>query len=114
MSISSSTIVFDCGDAAELARFWSAVLGRPVSDGASEQFAALDPGGAGPGIAFCQVPEPKAVKNRVHLDLTVTALDDEVARVTALGAREVARFEQDGGRWVTLSDPAGNEFDFVS
>ncbi len=114
MTLSSCTIVFDCDNAAELARFWSAVLSRPVSAGPSEQFAALEPDGTGPGMMFCKVPEPKTVKNRTHLDLTVTALDDEVNRVTALGAQEIARFDQDGSRWVTLTDPAGNEFDLVA
>jgi hypothetical protein len=28
-----------------------------------------DPGGVGPGISFLRVPEPKVVKNRVHLDV---------------------------------------------
>jgi predicted enzyme related to lactoylglutathione lyase len=114
MSISSCTIAFDCGNAAKLAQFWSAVLSQPTSAGPSEEFASLEPGPTGPGMIFCQVPEPKAAKNRVHLDVTVTALDDEVNRITALGARQVARFDQDGSRWVTLTDPEGNEFDLIA
>lgn len=114
MSISSFTIAVDCGNAVNLAQFWSAVLSQTVSAGPSEEFAALEHDGTGPGLIFCKVPEPKAAKNRVHLDLAVTDLDDDADRIVALGAREVARFDQDGSRWVTLADPEGNEFDLVA
>jgi hypothetical protein len=55
---------------------------------------------------FQLVPEPKAVKNRVHLDLACADPDAEAARLVALGASVVARY--DG--WITLVDPEGNEF----
>lgn len=112
MSISSYTIAVDCDNAAKLALFWSAVLGQPVSAEPSEESASLEPGCTGPGMVFYKVPEPKTAKNRFHLDLTVAALDDEVARITAIGGREIARFDE-GGRWVTLTDPEGNEFDLI-
>ena len=114
MNISSYTIAFDCGNAARLAQFWSAVLSQPVGAGSSEEFASLEPGDTAPGMIFCKVPEPHTAKNPVHLDLTVAALDDAVDRIIALGAREVARFDQDGSRWVTLADPEGNVFDLVA
>lgn len=110
MSISAYAIVFDCGDALKLAQFWSAVLDRPVGAEPSAEFASIGDG----GISFYQVPEPKTVKNRVHLDLSAADLDGEVERITSLGAREVARFDEDGARWVTLTDPEGNEFDVVA
>ena len=115
MNISAYAVVFDCGNAGKLAQFWSEVLGRPVGPDPSEEFASIDAGGgAALSLAFAKVPEPKAGKNRVHLDLTVAALDDEVERVIAAGAREAGRFEEDGSRWVTLTDPDGNEFDLVA
>lgn len=114
MSITSYAITFDCGNAAKLAQFWSAVLGQPVSGEPSEEFASVDQSGAGPSIYFYKVPEPKTVKNRVHLDLTVAALDDELDRIAGLGGREVARFDEEGSRWVTLVDPEGNEFDVIA
>lgn len=64
-------------------------------------------------ILFIEVPEAKSVKNRVHLDLMPTdrSRDDEVARVVALGASEVADHRNpDGTGWVLLADPEGNEF----
>jgi hypothetical protein len=59
------------------------------------------------------VPEPKAVKNRVHLDLVPTdrSRDQEVARLLGLGARLVADHRRpDDTGWGVLADPEGNEF----
>jgi hypothetical protein len=65
------------------------------------------PGPAGgPRLWFTQVPEPKTVKNRVHLDLNAEDPVAELARLTGLGAR--VRWETDG--LTVLADPEGNEF----
>jgi hypothetical protein len=63
-------------------------------------------------LLFLQVPEPKATKNRVHLDLNVgrDRIDDEVDRLTGLGARELYRIDEPGGFHTTMADPEGNEF----
>ncbi len=63
-------------------------------------------------LLFWQVPEDKAGKNRLHLDLNVgrDRLDDEVARLTALGATELYRVDEPHSFHVTLADPEGNEF----
>src|SRR5262249_16262305 len=114
MNIASSTIAFDCGNAATLAQFWSAVLSQPAGAGSPEEFASLERGGAAPGMIFCKVPEPHTGKNRVHLDLTVAALDDEVDRTVALGAREIAPFDQYGSRRATRAAPDGNVFDLIA
>jgi len=65
------------------------------------------------GILFQAVPETKAVKNRVHLDLLVGPddHDGEVERLQGLGATVVGVHEGDDGRWTMLVDPEGNEFD---
>jgi hypothetical protein len=86
------------------------------------QFASLrhpddpvDERGAGTGrrILFQAVPEPKVVKNRVHLDLLVgpEAHDAEVERLVGLGATVEGVHDGDEGRWTLLADPEGNEFD---
>lgn len=64
-------------------------------------------------VLFQAVPETKAVKNRVHLDLLVgpEAHEAEVARLVALGATVMGVHEGDEGRWTLLADPEGNEFD---
>ena len=66
-----------------------------------------------PGMLFVQVPEPKTVKNRMHLDLGPAdhTRDVEVARLSALGASVVADHRTaEGLGWVVMTDPEGNEF----
>ena len=75
----------------------------------------VDERGAGTGrrILFQAVPEPKTVKNRVHLDLIVgpDAHDAEVERLVGLGASVVEVHRGDEGWWTLMIDPEGNEFD---
>jgi catechol 2,3-dioxygenase-like lactoylglutathione lyase family enzyme len=64
-------------------------------------------------VLFIEVPEPKQIKNRIHFDLRPTdrTRDEEVERVLALGATQVADLRNDDGTgWVVLADPEGNEF----
>jgi len=111
MSISIYGTSFDATDAAAIAAFWGEALGRPVNPGATSESASLaaGPGGAESPIMFHRVPEPKTVKNRLHLDLVTADFDAELARLLRLGATTLATFE----RWTTLSDPEGNEFDLI-
>ena len=117
-------VVFDCEHPASLARFWAeAIEGYTVASYDEAELARLramgvddpedDPGvlvePASPGwprIYFQKVPEPKAAKNRVHLDLRADDVEAEAARLVELGAVEVHR----EGTWITLRDPEGNEF----
>ncbi len=111
------SITFDCAEPYALAGFWSKVTGYgedPGNPNAPDDPEALlvAPDG-GPQLLFIPVPEPKTVKNRVHLDLMPAegARDEEVARLLALGATLVADHrESDGTGWVVLADPEGNEF----
>lgn len=100
-------------DAFGLASFWSKVTGQPVDDDdhPGDQAVAV-PMPAGFNLHFEQVPEPKVVKNRVHLCLRPDGLRDrEVQRIVELGATVVAdRREDDGSGWVVFADPEGNEF----
>ena len=61
-------------------------------------------------ILFIQVPEDKAVKNRLHLDLRPDDQAAEVARFEQLGARHVDVGQTPEHTWVVLADPEGNEF----
>ena len=69
------------------------------------------PEGGAPRVLFQLVPEPKTVKNRVHLDVRVGAeqVDAQVERLTARGATVLHTGQQGPHRWVTLADPEGNE-----
>ncbi|MFF3212636.1 VOC family protein [Streptomyces sp. NPDC002886] len=106
-------VAIDCADAYELARFWSRVTGRPLDPeygpGDRETQVVM---AEGPVLYFNQVPEPKTVKNRIHLCLRPgTSRDREVDRLLALGAGFLADHRNpDGSGWAVLADPEGNEF----
>jgi hypothetical protein len=74
------------------------------------------PGGQPPGparrIIFQRVPEPKAAKNRWHLDVSVGPenVADQVKKLIGRGATYLHDGQQGPYTWVTLSDPEGNEF----
>ena len=127
-------ITFDCLDPARAGTFWAAALGYPAPDvegwhnflrsqGRAEEdlnatFAIEDPTGMRPRMFFQRVPEPKSVKNRVHLDLAAPAAAGSdraeeigafVDRLTALGATKL-RTVKDSGYFVVMADPEGNEF----
>lgn len=83
--------------------------------------AVVDPTGDGPRLLFQRVPEPKSVKNRVHLDLNVGDHRDDPessrARVVAnseclvaLDATKLRETEERGEFWIVMQDPEGNEF----
>jgi hypothetical protein len=88
MSISIYGTSFDAADAAAIATFWGEALGRAVNPGATRDSASLAAreGADEPPIMFHGVPEPKAVKNRLHLDLITADFDAELARLSKLGA----------------------------
>ncbi len=112
MSTTLNHITFDCADAARLADFWSSVLGEAVDAEASPDFATITSSTSASWM-FVKVPEPKRVKNRVHVDLAASDLDAELERLTGLGATRLADLDEGGTRWTTLADPEGNEFDVV-
>lgn len=139
-------ITVDCVDARVVAQFWALALGyRPAPPPAGwqswEQFltdhevppeewgdgAVIEPvSGDGPTISFLKVPEPKAVKNRVHLDLKVSGgrrvdqtvreerIRDKADELVGHGAT-VLREERVEGHLdhLVLADPEGNEFCIV-
>ena len=93
--------------------FWSEALGWPLVWDQDEETAIRAPDGTGPIIQWSGPPlMPKFGKNRLHLDITPMAhvdLDDEVDRLTRLGARPVDVGLRDAGR-VVMADPDDNEF----
>ena len=135
-------VTFDCADPARLATFWASALGYKIQDppegyatwheflaaqGVPEEqwnsaSAVVDPDGIGARIFFQRVPEPKASKNRVHLDVNVggplgTPLEQrrervarEVERLVHEGATKLRAFDERGEHWVVMQDPEGNEF----
>ncbi len=132
-------IVIDCVDPHAQATFWAAALGyemdideefirRMLDQGhATEDDVATfegvlvwktgaacnDPGGTRPRLYFQAVPEPKTVKDRIHIDLHLAEHDDraaEIARLERLGATVLYEGRQGPQSWTTMADPEGNEF----
>lgn len=104
---------FDCADPYALALFWSQVLDAPMDpdDVPGTDEAGFEVGD-GQSILFLRVPEPKRVKNRLHLCLEPRQTRDaEVSRLLEIGAtmHDDLR-KEDGTGWVVLADPEGNEF----
>jgi hypothetical protein len=62
-------------------------------------------------VVFDCADEPKAVKNRMHLDVIAADLEAEIARLVELGATRVADRDEYGYTWTLMTDPEGNEFD---
>ena len=103
----------DCADADALRTFYCEALGY-VAEGTGAQYRSCVPreGVDGPKLVFQQVPEPKRVKNRIHLDLVVgDDIEREAARFAALGATRVSKepVRELGGAWIVMTDPEGNE-----
>jgi hypothetical protein len=114
--VTVAALTVDCADPAALAEFWGKVLNRPVSPGATAENATLDAtdSASGPRMFFQQVPEPKAVKNRLHLDLITERYDEEIERLTGLDAKRLNEVKLPKFRWTTFADPEGNEFDLIA
>jgi hypothetical protein len=141
-------LTIDCADPDRLVRFWTEAIGYVVEEppegfdtwvaywrsiGIPEHElpdrddvhdSIVDPHGVRPRIWFQLVPEPKLVKNRLHLDLQVSGgrsvpiearrarVDAEAARLVGLGASRVRGplYEGTGHYAVVMQDPEGNEF----
>jgi len=138
-------VTIDANDPARLARFWARALGYQPAPPTSPETTwwqhyrarlegragfsdrIFDPEGLRPPIWFQEVPEEKAGKNRLHLDLypterdnalaqdvRVRIVDEKVDELVALGATVQRRVrDDDRGHFfyfVVMHDPEGNEF----
>jgi Glyoxalase-like domain len=114
-------LAIDCADPSGLARFRCSVLDYQVQDeddgivtiGSPRMPDGMNhPGPVAPTLTFAHVPEGKAVKNRLHLDVNPAdrEQDEEVRRLLDLGARHADVGQTGDESWVVLADPEGNEF----
>jgi Glyoxalase-like domain len=139
-SVKQFQVAFDCAEPERVGHFWCEVLGyvAPPPEGFAtwgdydrslppedqgSWFACIDPSGVGPRLFFQRVPEGKAVKNRVHLDVRagtglvgeerLATLEAECARLVALGAVHVRTLhaDEDNESCILMQDIEGNEFD---
>lgn len=99
-------ISVDCVAHQTQSAWWADVLGATVRDD-GRGFSWLEDVEGAPfeALVFCDVPEPKTVKNRIHLDFVVPDLD----ALVAAGAT-VLRPRDDEIGWTVMADPEGNEF----
>jgi catechol 2,3-dioxygenase-like lactoylglutathione lyase family enzyme len=98
-------LCIDAHDAGLLADFWGRVLGLRVERKADGDAVLRGTKPAGT-IWVNAVPEPRTVKQRVHLDLTAPSLEPLITR----GATVVSPAEQSGHPWTVMADPEGGEF----
>ena len=96
---------------AKVAAFWGAALGYTVQDVAPGFSMATHPDGALPNLLFIKVPEPRTVKNRMHMDVSADNREAEVDRLIGLGATrgETHEMPEYHVKWTVMQDPEGNE-----
>jgi hypothetical protein len=113
MTLKWEELVVDSRDFRAQGRWWAEALAWEILDEDDDVVEVGDRDGSGPTLLFLNVPEVKAVKNRLHLDLVPDDQDAEVARLVELGAQriDIGQGEQS---WVVLADPEGNEFCVLS
>ena len=124
VNLSFAALTIDCADPAALADFWGNALGRSVSPGAVPgdiSVDATDPE-SGPRMILHNPSEPKTAKNSIQLVLTTDQYNEEIERLTRLGASLLNEINLPAVRvgeatfsvsQTTLADPEGNEFDLV-
>jgi len=115
MSLRIECLCIDSADPSALARFWQQALGWRRTHDTPDEVALEPPAGSpqdgvAPDLLFLRVPEGKAGKNRLHLDLRPDEQAAEVERLLALGARRADVGQGPDASWVVLADPEGNEF----
>jgi catechol 2,3-dioxygenase-like lactoylglutathione lyase family enzyme len=115
MDIRIQCLCVDSADPAKVASFWEEALGWRRTYDEDDEIVLEPPTGSredgvAPDLLFLRVPEAKAGKNRLHIDLRPKDQAAEVARLEALGARQVDVGQGTDVTWVVLADPDGNEF----
>ncbi|HYK32347.1 MAG TPA: VOC family protein [Streptosporangiaceae bacterium] len=125
VTLSFAALTIDSADPSALADFWGKALGRPVSSGAVAGDMAVDATGpeSGPRMILHNPPGPGTAKNTVHPVLVTDHHDEEIERLTGLGARPISEIKLPpealppgvaSVRQTTFADPDGNEFDLVT
>ncbi len=116
MSSRVSNVCLDAADPYAQTLWWAQVL----EDFTVDESWEMEPGDEEAGLVgpddrfllFLKVPEPKTVKNRMHLCVRPVERDRdaEVERILGLGATLVDDRRNGDKGWAVLADPEGNEF----
>jgi len=102
--------MIDCHDPEALIEFWGEILGIEAEQRYPNYIFGTKIPGNHIRLAFQRVPEDKAVKNRLHLDLSHEDPVALIARVESLGGSRLQDHEVGDSHWTVLADPEGNEF----
>jgi predicted enzyme related to lactoylglutathione lyase len=109
-----SGVTIDCLDPECVAQFWSILLQRQPGPSESGWVYLGDRGDPQPRLVFQPVPESKAGKVRIHLDVAVDDLDVGIDLVTSLGGHFTGeRHDYEDGAVAVMADPEGHEFCLV-
>ncbi len=105
-------LVLDCAEPRGLAEFWCAALNYRDYYTDANMAVLVPKEGIAPPLILQGVPEAKAGKNRMHLDIVADDIEAEIHRLEAIGAHRIDEGVQSfgGTRWVRMSDPEQNEF----
>jgi predicted enzyme related to lactoylglutathione lyase len=114
MQLEWEQVVVDAADPKRLAMWWADALGWVIVGEADDEVEIRETPDKLPGLLFVQVPEPKTVKDRLHLDFRPIDQESEVERLLAHGATRADIGQGDDVTWVVLADPEGNEFCVLS
>ena len=116
----TANFCIDAHDPSAQVRWWAQVLDDFVPDPDDADLDDPDETGligpAGRSLLFLRVPEPKTIKNRMHVCLRPVdrTRDEEVERLLGLGATMVDDLRDGDRGWAVLADPEGNEFCVLS
>jgi len=106
-------LCIDANDPLRLGHFWADALRWEIDGQTDDEIDLVPTDGTTFRIVFRPVPESKVGRNRIHLDLTTTSIDDQresVSRLVERGAQHIDIGQSSDEPHVVLADPEGNEF----
>jgi catechol 2,3-dioxygenase-like lactoylglutathione lyase family enzyme len=105
-------VIVDCPDPLGLARFYSALLGQPITY-ESDDFVVVSDDDTTSGLAFQLAPDHRpptwpdpAIPQQIHLDVMVEDVADATPHVLGLGAVQLGD--------AVFADPAGHPFCLIT
>jgi catechol 2,3-dioxygenase-like lactoylglutathione lyase family enzyme len=108
-------VVVDVNDLEKQAEFWTALLGSEILGREPDWVDIARLGESGPLLSLQRVPEGKAGKNRLHLDIMVDDFAVTSSAALDLGASPASPlYEAETTPWQIFHDPEGNEFCLIS
>ena len=105
-------LCFDANDPLRLARFWAEALQWEIEEETSDEVVLVPADDITFTLVFRPSTERKVGKNRIHLDLTSTSVDDQqqlATRLIELGGRHIDVGQSPSDEHIVLADPEGNE-----